>query len=145
MRHLSDGGKNVKPLRNTEWAGQEQLMQKPDGTQKGIKTILSERGLWREQPRMQLECMACVAGAPPPDNEACCARRALSNCPDFAGSQCWLEEVVEEAGCKMIFLNKFHHELNFIEMVWAHIKADLLRKMLLHFCRFASEASSFNR
>ena len=45
--NLSDGGKHIKPLRNTTWNGVVQLMQTTDGKQKGIKTILTESGLTR--------------------------------------------------------------------------------------------------
>ena len=105
--NLSDGGKHVKPLRPTTWNGAEQLMQHPDGTQKGIRTILQERGCWRDG--MVLED----------------ARRILNSHPDFAVSKSWLQETVDKLGAELIFYPKFHCELNFIEMIWAYAKRDL--------------------
>jgi hypothetical protein len=46
--------------------------------------------------------------------------------PDFAaGGQEWLEEVITNAGHKIIFFPKFHCELNYIEMVWAKVKGTI--------------------
>ena len=35
--------------------------------------------------------------------------------------QSWLKETVEALGCRLLFLPKFHRELNFIEMLWSSI------------------------
>jgi transposase len=113
--NLNDGGKHIKPLRNTVWNGAPQQMQTSEGVQKGIRSILQERGLW--QNGMLLED----------------ARAVLAQCPDFAGSKCWLQEMVESRGHKHIFFPKFHCELNFIEMIWAHVKADLRRDCSFNF------------
>ena len=40
--NLSDGGKNIKSLRDTEYNGVLHKMQRDDGVQKGIRTILNE-------------------------------------------------------------------------------------------------------
>jgi hypothetical protein len=123
--NLFDGGKNNRLLRNTTWNGEVQLMQTADGKQKGIKTILSERGLWIEG--LKLDCKRCKDNDPPDDNLRCCARRILSLCEDFKVDKCWLEETVEAMGHRLLFLPKFHCELNFIEMLWGYIKAQLRR------------------
>jgi hypothetical protein len=52
----------------------------------------------------------------------------LSNQPDFKSQRPWLKEVVEDdIGATIIYYPKFHCELNYIEMVWAYIKAYLRR------------------
>ena len=45
--------------------------------------------------------------------------------PDFSGQKEWLAEVVQSSGHDILFLPKFHCELNPIERVWAHVKNDL--------------------
>ena len=47
--------------------------------------------------------------------------------------KCWLEETVERLGYSLLFLPKFHCELNFIEMLWGYVKAQLRR-----ICTFSS-------
>ena len=101
-------------------------MQYDNGVQKGIKTILTERGFWREG--LKLECKENCPKA------NCCARGILSVQPDFANERNWLQTVVEERGHSQIFLPKFHCELNFIEMVWGYTKAALRKK-----CKFTFE------
>ena len=110
-------------------------------TQKGIKTILQERGLFKNDlghPSLLLECGTCKL---PGNREesvalgiACCARAVLSREPDFLEQKEWLEETVEdELGFKIIFFPKYHCELNYIELVWGWIKAHHRRTCTYNF------------
>ncbi|AYV87071.1 MAG: hypothetical protein Sylvanvirus22_10 [Sylvanvirus sp.] len=118
---LSDGfpaktikGKDVtrtKTLRNgwyTNSLGQrvEHVMTTRDGTQKGIKRILDERGLWREG-------MDLKEG-----------RILLSQQMDFklASYSSLIKETIYQAGHKFLFFPKFHPELNPIELYWGWAK-----------------------
>ena len=112
--------------------------------QKGVRTILKERGKfhWKDtlhEPK--LLCNACKARHEKPapkggeegedDDEpdalpsegGCCAWRILSDEPDFAEQRPWLQETVENMGFEMIYFPKYHCELNFIEMLWGWMKA----------------------
>jgi transposase len=46
----------------------------------------------------------------------------LYNQPDFAAVKSQLETVCEAHGFKVVFLPKFHCELNFIEQCWGYAK-----------------------
>ena len=120
--NLNDGGKQPI-LRPTTWNGVPQSLQYDDGKQKGIRTILTERQLW--VPGLKLMCQPCRQHDPPDDNLTCCARRVLSDCPDFQEDCCWLEETLKARNHKLMFFPKFHCELNFIEMIWGYAKARL--------------------
>jgi hypothetical protein len=76
------------------------------GAPKGIKQVLLERQLWG-------------TGMKLPE-----ARAILSNQPDFLAQKSMLEEYVVEQGSGhvVLFLPKFHCELNFIEMYWGALK-----------------------
>ena len=129
--NLGDGGKAVKKLRDTVWNGQPQLMQTAQGVQKGVKTILEERGLYPNH-KLLLECDMCkdaTIQGPRTERVSCCGRGILASCEDFkeSASKIWLQEIAEKYGHLIIFFPKFHCELNFIEMIWAHIK-DALRR-----------------
>lgn len=87
---------------------------------KGMKRILSERGLWIDG--MKKICALCTANNPDPMDTTCCATRVLSAQPDFMSQKCRLQEVIEAAGHKCLFYPKFHCELNFIESFWADVK-----------------------
>jgi hypothetical protein len=139
--NLSDGGANVPILRDTTYTSPldpnvqiVQKMQTEDGIQKGIKTILTERGLFQQLlGRKVLECSDCKVGNPP-QSIFCCARRCLSEQPDFKSQDELLHEVVEvNNGHKIIFFPKFHCELNFIEMVWGYLKRKLRQQCTFKF------------
>jgi hypothetical protein len=128
--NLGDGGKNVPLIRNSTWNGEIFNMQTPDGKQKGIKTILVERGAWIDG--LLLECKnGCPSDGQLKDK--CCARKLLSLQPDFKNQRPWLVEVVENRGHKIIFFPKFHCELNFIEMIWGYCKTFLRRNCSFSF------------
>ena len=52
----------------------------------------------------------------------CCVVWALSQCEDFLAQKNAVEECVQQGGHEVIFLPKFHPELNFIERFWGHAK-----------------------
>jgi hypothetical protein len=129
-----------------------QSMVTETGGSKGNKRILTERGLWRNG--MTLECKPCKDDIPLGDRRAyyvndegnsiytddhplftdqCCARGCLRRQPDFVAQKEWLREVVENAGCIMIFYPKFHCEFNFIEMTWGFMKSYLRRHCTFNF------------
>ena len=131
--NLIDGGKNTPKLRETVYGvgNIRQEMQRQDGVQKGIKTILMERGLWKAG--MLLDCKGECLG------NDCCARKLLAAQPDFAGEKNWLQTVVEARGHVQVFLPKFHCELNFIEMIWGYTKAALRKR-----CKYSFEDLKLN-
>eukprot|EP00047_Mylnosiga_fluctuans_P022322 m.117949 g.117949 ORF g.117949 m.117949 type:complete len:433 (-) comp9218_c1_seq1:3068-4366(-) len=95
------------------------------GKSKGIRLILQERELWPEE-GLYLDCALCKkAQKEDPDRKSrsnCCARRLLASQPDFAAQRSLLEETCEHQGVRVIFLPKFHCEMNPIEYLWGFSK-----------------------
>ncbi|QRV74793.1 DDE superfamily endonuclease [Ceratobasidium sp. AG-Ba] len=84
---------------------------------KGIAELLRERGI--STAKLRLQCMTgkkCVA------KSRCCARQVLSDQPGFEEQESALEEIAGEHGCRVLFLPKFHCELNPIEQCWGYAK-----------------------
>ncbi len=88
------------------------------GVFKGMAVILQERG-FRDMSKVRAECkdFKCVPGA-----TDCCCRRILYNQPNFTNVPSLLETTCKARGFKVIFLPKFHCELNFIEQCWGYAK-----------------------
>ena len=61
-------------------------------------------------------------GRNPVTGKPCCCVWALQQHEDFMAQKNAVEETILAAGHKVIFLPKFHPELNFIERFWAHCK-----------------------
>lgn len=94
------------------------------GEPKGIQVVLEERGLW---PRGGLYLDCTTRDSLPKERrkhigDACCARRLLSQQPDFKAQKGRVQEVVETRGHMVLFYPKFHCELNWIEYFWARVK-----------------------
>ena len=101
--NVNPGGAQPR-LRDTVWDGQPQRMVLPDGRQKGMKLVLQERGIDTE--RMKAADMRLVLG----------------NHDDFKYEKTALEYLIRERGQRMLFVPKFHCELNPIERVWGEAK-----------------------
>ena len=81
-------------VRDTVWAGNVQEMVLPDGSAKGLRTILAERGINHE--RMKADDM----------------RTVLSNHDDFRNEKAAVQQYIESRGHHAFFLPKFHCEMN---------------------------------
>jgi hypothetical protein len=90
------------------------------GKFKGIKKILEERGM-DQYADLRSEC-AKFKCEDQSDTSKCCLRRVVFNLPDFAAAKSILEDECERDGVEVLFLPKFHCELNPIEMVWGYAK-----------------------
>ena len=126
---------------DTEWDTGLSISPELVGKPKGMKRVLQERGLWRDEMRKQCgrekkqrksfedrvfeETMEqyqarvadrCEVG------KNCCALRVLEAQDDFRGEVSLLETTVVQAGHEVIFYPKFHCELNYIEYYWAALK-----------------------
>ena len=112
-----------------------QSMQFADGIQKGVKTILTERGKHKNAlgNDLILQCKPCREKVSDESRQEgiangnilplCCASFVLSHEQDFLEQEEWLTEVVKKAGFEIIFYPKYHCELNYIEMVWGWTKS----------------------
>ena len=99
---LKDGG--PRHVRDTVWAGKPQSMVLSDGSAKGLRTILTERGIF-------------VSTIKADD-----MRTILSNHDDFLNEKTQVEHYIDSRGFKCYFLPKIHCELNPIERVWGQSK-----------------------
>ena len=90
------GGKQAI-MRDTVWKDNIQKMVLPDGTPKGMKLVLQERGI--DVKGMTADKM----------------RHTLASFPDFSCQMTILEEVVRSKGHICLFFPKYHCELNPIE------------------------------
>lgn len=100
--------------------------------------ILEERG-FQGVAALRAECPKFKC---PPGAEQCCCRRLLYDQPDFRSVETLVEAHCRARGFDVIFLPKFHCELNPIEQCWCIAKrtyreyppssseADLERNML---------------
>ena len=113
--NLSDGGKNARSIIRDGWFSLDngvvsQPMLTSEGVQKGIRTILEERGLWVDSMRL--------------DD----ARAVLSQQPDFQAQKSLLEETIDRRADvsslphQFILFPKFHCELSHIELYWGQAK-----------------------
>ena len=87
------------------------------GIFKGMAVILQERG-FGDMSKVWAECkdFKCAPGS-----TACCCHRILYNQPDFVAVESLLA-TCKSSGIKVMFLPKFHCELNFIEQCWRYAK-----------------------
>ncbi|KIL55567.1 hypothetical protein M378DRAFT_188659 [Amanita muscaria Koide BX008] len=88
------------------------------GVFKGMAVILEERG-YTNAHKLRAECKSFKCAPPALD---CCCRRLLFNQPDFMNVNTILEAACNARGFKVMFLPKFHCELNFIEQCWGYAK-----------------------
>lgn len=119
-----DGSKATELVQmdDTAYNGQIQSLYFPPnhpraGVFKGMVQILAERGIDTGNRRAECKNFHC-----PPGATECCVRRILYNQPDFAAVPSILETVFQHAGFELLFLPKFHCELNFIEQCWGYAK-----------------------
>ncbi|QRW10466.1 DDE superfamily endonuclease [Ceratobasidium sp. AG-Ba] len=98
--------------RNRSWRGKF----------KGLATLLEERGVPNAR-KLRLKCPTTeVRKGCPPGRTDCCAKRAMLNQPDFLHQKTELQLIAESHGCRVLFLPKFHCELNPIEQCWGMAK-----------------------
>ena len=103
--------------------GEPQLLYFPDGHKKagwfkGMAQILQEQGLEAES-MLQAECKGFYC---PPGRTRCCCCQVLYNQPDFIRIASILETTCHAKNVQVLFLPKFHCELNFIKQVWGCAK-----------------------
>lgn len=85
---------------------------------KGMTQILRERGFVHPE-GIRAECRGFKCS---PEASNCCQRRILFGQPDFVDVPSLAENLCNARGYRVIFLPKFHPELNFIEMCWGYGK-----------------------
>ncbi|EJF55475.1 hypothetical protein DICSQDRAFT_73804 [Dichomitus squalens LYAD-421 SS1] len=99
------------------------------GAFKGIVRLLDERGISGSN-QLPLECPHFRCPSPPSDvlpvdhylQNPCCCRRLLYEQPDFRSVKSLLKLEMEACGVHVLFLPKFHCELNPIEQCWGYAK-----------------------
>ena len=86
------------------WGTKVQKMVMDDGTPKGVRMVLEERGI--NTSRMNGDNMLSI----------------LANHEDFHNEKTLLEAYIESRGHKVLYIPQFHCELNPIERVWGPAK-----------------------
>ncbi|KAH8823279.1 hypothetical protein DL96DRAFT_1743818 [Flagelloscypha sp. PMI_526] len=113
---------NREGEKEKEWRPmQEQSLYFPIGHSKAV--ILEERGIMVTGDKFKkAQCGSSFHRDCPEGATDCCCRRILFNQPDFALVPSRLETICQAKGFPVLFLPKFHCELNFIEQCWGWAK-----------------------
>ncbi|RPB03246.1 hypothetical protein L873DRAFT_1787065 [Choiromyces venosus 120613-1] len=134
--NMADSGKHARPIHTTYVldkshpdGGYYQSIVQNDGTPKGLKSVLTEWGLWligggQFLTQCGTKTMAenltpnpkCLKGS------TCCAPVLHALQPDFKAPKGEIKEVIEVAGYLVLFYLPFHCEINFIEYFWGAAK-----------------------
>jgi hypothetical protein len=88
------------------------------GIFKGMATILEEQG-YKDVSKLKAKCKGFKCTPPALD---CCCHHLLFNQPDFVHVESILKVTCKAQGFQVIFLPKFHCELNFIDQCWGYAK-----------------------
>lgn len=104
--------------------GTPQSLYFDDGRFKGMEVILQERGYdgIQKKPDAKALLAQCNKFKCPPGRTDCCCRRLLYTQPDFQNVPSRLERDLSLQGIQVLFLPKFHCELNALEQCWCHSK-----------------------
>ena len=94
--NVSDGGKQPF-LRDTVWDGKPQKLVTPEGIQKGLKSLLEERGV--NTAKLKKDEMIKI----------------VEEMRDFKFQKTKVEELILNKDHRVMFIPKFHRELNLIE------------------------------
>jgi len=127
--NLANGGKHAKSMRSTyvldasyEEEGFLLSMVLENGTPKGLKTVLTEQGLWPITGEQFLtQCSTNTpAGNTTPNSKylkGCnyYAQAVTTSQPHFKAKKGELEKAIESAGHMILLYSAFHCETNFIE------------------------------
>jgi hypothetical protein len=111
-------------MTNAKFAdGTTQSLYWPDGHErvgiyKGMLSILKERG-FTDMFKLKVQCKDFKCAS---DATCCCCRRILYTQTDFVDVPSKLETFCKCCGYRVIFLLKFHCEMNFIEQCWGFVK-----------------------
>ena len=112
---------------NGKFNGQEQPFYWPmdanhklAGQFKGMAQILEERG-FIDALKLKAQCGKKFSNCSPGKTDCCCCC-LLFNQPDFAEVESILKTEAKALGLRVIFLPKFHCELNPIEQCWGYAK-----------------------
>jgi hypothetical protein len=90
------------------------------GKFKGMAKILEERG-YQDAGEKKAQCRKKFTDCPEGPTTCCCCR-ILYNEPDFKDVDSILEAGAKACKFQILFLLKFHCELNFIKQCWGHAK-----------------------
>ena len=116
------GKKKKIHMANGIFDGKPQSFYFPEGHSKvgwfkGMAAIFEERGISTKGLNAQCKDFKCKEGA-----TDCCCCQILYNQPDFVNVKSTLEITCEAEGVEVLFLPKFHCELNSIEQCWGYAK-----------------------
>lgn len=93
------------------------------GLFKGMKEIIKERiSKGADLPDPDTLRAQCPRFKCPPGATDCCCRRILFNQPDFTNRTTGLQEHYEARGYEVLFVPKFHPEVNCVEQCWGYSK-----------------------
>ncbi|KAH9076682.1 hypothetical protein Ae201684P_010618 [Aphanomyces euteiches] len=119
--NLHSGGK--QGLLRDGWLGNDRVVQNmvmSNGHAKGLKAVLTERGI--DCSRMLLQCKSSIDIKSTKGVLKCCARHCMASHDDFRQQLSVLEETISQEGHICLFFPKYYCELNPIEPFWGAAK-----------------------